>query len=258
MVIAAAVGATALGACSDPDGRAVTTGPAPTVTSRPATAGPSGGSGGAAAGEPGEPPAEPAAPTTAAPLPPPPPPETGVPGLDSDDVFCAAWSRYAGSFQVIAVASSFLVDDPRRAFEIELAGSTTVVGAYADLFAHWPTELEPDRATAEQVFGPFAARAADTASLLDAAGATPDDVAAIEEAWLVALANRNPEEPDVELPLDAARAELVATAADTMYATRGPLSLDPALATEVEPTLTYDYLAQNCPDEGLLAGADAT
>lgn len=258
MVIAAAVGATALGACSDPDGRAVTTGPAPTVTSRPATAGPSGGSGGAAAGEPGEPPAEPAAPTTAAPLPPPPPPETGVPGLDSDDEFCAAWSRYAGSFQVIAVASSFLVDDPRRAFEIELAGSTTVVGAYADLFAHWPTELEPDRATAEQVFGPFAARAADTATVLEQAGAGADDLAALEAAWLAALANRNPESPDVELDLDGDLADLLRAAAETMYNTRGPLNRDPSLETDLEPVLTYEYLARTCPDEGLLAGGDGT
>lgn len=240
MTIGAALVAAGLtvGACSEPDERSrpVTTGPEPTVP-------------------------EPTVPATTVPPPPPPPappPETGVPGLDSDDVFCAAWSRYAGSFQVIAVASSFLIDDPRRAFELEVAGSHTVVNAYAELLEHWPRELTDERATAEQVFGPLATREADTASVLEAAGATPADLAAIDAAWLTALANRNPESPDVDLALDGPLADLVGAAADTMYNSRGPLHHDPTLITEIEPVRTYEYLARTCPDEGLLAGVDGT
>ena len=33
-------------------------------------------------------------------------PETGVPGIDSGDVFCRAWSEFAGSFQALGLVSA--------------------------------------------------------------------------------------------------------------------------------------------------------
>jgi hypothetical protein len=197
-------------------------------------------------------------PTTVPPAPPPPPPETGVPGLDSPDAFCAAWSRYAGSFQVVAVASSFLIDEPQRAFELEVAAATTVTDAYAALAATWPAELETEREAAlDTAFGPFAARAERARVLLaraiEDAGTGQEAVAA---AWEAALATRDPDDPglQVDLPGDAQAA--VTAAAGGFAESEQPIYADPALVTDVATPLTDAYLLANCPDEGQLAGSD--
>lgn len=197
-------------------------------------------------------------PTTVPPPPTAPPPETGVPGLDSADAFCAAWSRYAGSFQVVAVASSFLVDEPQRAFELEVAAATTVTEAYAALAATWPAELEAEREAAlDTAFGPFAARAERARTLLaeelERAGTDPDAIAA---AWEAALATRNPDDPSLQVDLPADAQAAVAAAAGGVAASEPPIYADPALVTDVATPRTDSYLLANCPDEGQLAGAD--
>lgn len=198
-----------------------------------------------------------AAVTTAAPAPTAPPPTTGVPGLDSDDAFCAAWSRYAGSYQVLAVAAFFLADQPGRAFELEVAAADTVAAAHADLGANWPAELESERGAAwESSYGPFAARAARVGELLAEAGATPAQRRAISAAWLDALARRNPDDPDVPLELDGELAALVAAAATAVAAELPPIPQDPTLVIDTATPLTDAYTASNCPDAGLLAGSD--
>ncbi|HUC31965.1 MAG TPA: hypothetical protein VMS14_01105, partial [Ilumatobacteraceae bacterium] len=35
------------------------------------------------------------------------PEPTGVPGVDDEDEFCAAWARYSGTLQALGVASAF-------------------------------------------------------------------------------------------------------------------------------------------------------
>ncbi|HWL44028.1 MAG TPA: hypothetical protein VNQ73_13890 [Ilumatobacter sp.] len=226
------------------------------------TAAPPGGATSEQQPSPGGPTAgQPPAPGPTGPPPTAAPPETGIPGLDSDDVFCAAWSRFAGSFQVIAVASSFLVDDARRAFELELAGSITVTDAYAALGEHWPAELARERdAALNGQLGPFATRAERArqvlAEALDGEGGGREAWDALVAAWEQMLATRNPDEPDVELavPGDALAALTAATLA--FAGAEPPLYADPALITDVETPLADAYRRANCPDEGLLAGTD--
>ena len=39
-------------------------------------------------------------------------PDGGVPGIDSDDPFCRAWSEFAGSFQALSLTASFGATPP--------------------------------------------------------------------------------------------------------------------------------------------------
>jgi len=49
-------------------------------------------------------------------------PDVGVPGIDSADPFCRAWSEFAGSFQALAFAS--IADtDPVAAARLEVVAS---------------------------------------------------------------------------------------------------------------------------------------
>lgn len=192
----------------------------------------------------GEPTAPPGPPPTA------PPPETGVPGLDSDDAFCAAWSRFAGSFQVVAIASSFAA--PGEASRLEVAASGTVASAHAEMMSRWPAELAAEHdAMLIEAFGGFAARAERAASYL-----SPDVVGAVDAAWLDALARRNPDEALLDVQLDGRAAAALAAAADAFGAEVVPVNADPTLVSDVATPLTDAYLAEHCPDEGLLAGSD--
>lgn len=211
------------------------------------------------------------APTTAAtdatPAPTLPPPETrvsvvaleevGTPGLDSDDAFCASWSRFAGSFQVVAVTAAFGSGGPEQLAALEVAASPTVTSAYGDLLANWPDELA-DEATlvADDFLGPFARRIGGARDALDDAGADEATIAAISEAWLAGLAQRDPSTPEfvVDLPDDvwATIDDAAALFADQ----RVPFGADPSLVTNVATPLTSEYLAVSCPDQGTLSGQE--
>jgi hypothetical protein len=231
-------------ACSDSDDDAVSG-----SASAPADASPVSSDLGASAPAP--------LPTTVPPPPSAPPPETGVPGLDSTDAFCAAWSRYAGSFQVVAVASSFLIDEPQRAFELEVAAADVVMRAFADMESAWPAALEAEReAGLVATFQPFATRAGTAVELLVGAGADPVVIDSISAAWFDALSTRNPDNPDVAVALGPEAAGFVAAAAEQLSTTLPPIYADPALVTDVATPLTDAYLLANCPDEGQLAGSD--
>ena len=54
----------------------------------------------------------------------PPVPETGVPGIASDDLFCRAWSEYAGSVQALSLA--WAVQPAAAASALEVAASDAV------------------------------------------------------------------------------------------------------------------------------------
>jgi hypothetical protein len=184
-------------------------------------------------------------------------PEEGVPGLDSLDEFCSSWSRFGGSFQVISVASAFLSADPTAAFGIEVAASPVVTDSFERLLSAWPEELTDEFDTvADTVFGPFAARAADALDTLSAAGATEADLTQLTDAWIAALAQRDPTTPEVALALPADLQSLVDAAAEDFAADHPTVFADPALVNEVETPLTDQYLAVSCPDQGSLAGGE--
>jgi len=129
-------------------------------------------------------------------------PESGVPGIDSDDAFCAAWSRFGGSWQVIQVAANF-ADDPAIAVEMEVVAAPVIDEAYDAMFAAWPETLEAEReAVAEDFFGPLARRADAALEALDAVGATEDDLAWLAKGWVTALLRRDLDDPVLLPDLD--------------------------------------------------------
>ncbi len=183
-------------------------------------------------------------------------PESGVPGLDSDDLFCAAWSRFGGTWQVLLVGSTFL-DDPELVARWEVASAPLVVGAHSELFAQLPAELESERAAlADGYFGVFERRALDARDALVGSGANGGDIAGLSEAWLAALESRDPATPDVEFVEPDALVGLVDVASAELLGRRNAFHLDPSLIVTVETPLTDAYLESNCPDQGTLAGGE--
>jgi hypothetical protein len=183
-------------------------------------------------------------------------PETGVPGLDSDDAFCAAWSRFGGSWQVIQVAANF-APDPAIVPTLEVIAAPVVAAAYDALFAAWPDELADERATvADGFFGPLDRRAETALDALDAAGATSGDLAALGAAWEAALADRQPGDPVVAPDLSAALGSLVVVAAADLDSRLAGFVADPSMVITVETPRTDAYLATACPDQGALTGAE--
>ncbi|MCB0966328.1 MAG: hypothetical protein KDB37_05795 [Ilumatobacter sp.] len=184
---------------------------------------------------------------------------TGVPGLDADDAFCRAWSRFAGSFQVVAVNAAFGGSDELRLATLEVVAAPTVTSAYAELSATWPDDLASEAdAALDEVYGPFARRLAEARIELVAEGADADDLAAIDDAWLLALAGRRPDDPEVVIDLTDDEWVLVDAAAPAYLDTVGPWADDVTLITTTEIPLTSAYLADNCPDQGVLAGQEVT
>ncbi len=183
-------------------------------------------------------------------------PEIGVPGLDDEDVVCRAWSRFAGSFQVAAVAASF-ADDPIEAARLEVVASPVVAAAVDDMIDNWPDALADEAEVAADGFiGPYARRSARALDALVAAGADDDALDGLAAAWLAALAVRDPGEilPELDLPDDLAR--LVEVATDDFDAQVVPIPSDPSLVTDVEVPATESFLFETCPDRGTLAGGE--
>jgi hypothetical protein len=182
-------------------------------------------------------------------------PEVGVPGLDSTDTVCRSWSRFGGSFQVVAVAASFGGGGPLAATELEVAAAPTVTSAYDALLAAWPDELAGERAVvADDYLGPFAGRARHAVDALVSAGATPSDLEVIAAAWEAALAERDPSSAEFELALDEPLGAMVAAAAARFAGEVAPVPEDPELVVTAETPATDAYLEANCPDQGTLSG----
>jgi hypothetical protein len=196
-------------------------------------------------------------PATTAPTAPPPtagPADTGVPGLDSEDAFCSAWSRFGGSWQLLVQAGAAM--DPFQVARLEVIASTVVQGAYDDVLAAWPAELESERdVVADAYFGAFQRRSADAAAALADAGATDADIAGLAQVWDTALAQYDPSStvavvvpPEIEPVVDHA--------ASAFSAARVPLPDDPSMVITAETPLTDAFLATACPDEGWIVGQD--
>lgn len=205
------------------------------------------------------------APTTAAPTLPPPEPavtvvqleEVGTPGLDSEDAFCSSWSRFAGSFQVVAVTAAFGSGPPEELAALEVAAAPTVTDAFDDLIANWPSELADEAdLVADDFLGPFARRSAEARDALDAVGADDTTIAAISAAWLDGLARRDPSTPEFVVDLGDAEWATIDEAAAVFAAQRVPFGSDPSLVTNVVTPRTDEYLAVSCPDQGTLSGQE--
>jgi hypothetical protein len=196
-------------------------------------------------------------PATTGPTAPPPtagPADTGVPGLDSEDAFCSAWSRFGGTWQLLVQAGA--AADPAQVARLEVIASTVVQGAYDDVFTAWPAELESERdVVADAYFGAFQRRSADALTALQSAGATADDVAALAAAWDAALAQYDPSTTvDVVVPPDLE--PLIDQAATAFSEARVPLQQDPSMQITAETPLTDAFLATACPDEGWIVGQE--
>jgi hypothetical protein len=178
-------------------------------------------------------------------------PETGVPGIDSADEFCRAWSEFAGSFQAVGLVSA--VGDPGNAFRLEVLASPAVVDAVFALDANLPAELEDERiALVADFAGPYFARASAAEALLDA-----DVRDAIAAAWILQLTELGVDDPflDVDLP-GVADAALFVRAVEAFTTAFPSIVEDPSLITDAQIPLTNAYLAANCPDQGILGGND--
>jgi hypothetical protein len=184
-------------------------------------------------------------------------PEIGVPGLDSTDAFCSSWSRFGGSFQVVAVAAAFGSGTPEQLAALEVAAAPTVTGAYADLLANWPEELASEfEIVADDFLGPFARRLAAAYDSLAAVGADAATVAAIGDAWLAGLARRDPSTPEFVVDLPDEIWGTIDEAAEVFGARLVPFGSDPSLVTDVSTPLTSEYLGASCPDQGTLSGQE--
>ncbi|MEX2627032.1 MAG: hypothetical protein WD225_09100, partial [Ilumatobacteraceae bacterium] len=183
-------------------------------------------------------------------------PQVGVPGLDAEDAVCRAWSRFAGSFQVAAVAASF-ADQPVAAARLEVVASPVVATAVDEMIDNWPESLADEaELAADGLIGPYARRSERALDLLVEAGAEAADLDRLSEIWLDSLAVRDPAEvlPDLVLPDDLARLVDVATAEFDAQVVAIPD--DPSLVTDVELPATEAFLAGTCPDRGTLAGGE--
>jgi hypothetical protein len=183
-------------------------------------------------------------------------PEIGVPGLDSDDRFCAAWSRFGGTWQVLTVGAAFL-DDPPTVARWEAASSQVVLDAYDDLVANFPSELAEERdLVVREYFGVLRQRIETARLALERAGVDAADVARLGEAWIAALSVRDQFDADIRLQLPPDLEPLVTEAAGSVLAQRGPFNQDPTMVVTAATPATDDYLAVACPDRGALAGQE--
>ena len=182
--------------------------------------------------------------------------ETGVPGIESDDDLCRAWSEYAGSFA--ALAGAWQVLEPADAARLEVAASSALVQAVGGLAEHLPAELEGEReAFTVNVPGPMLRRAERAGSALEVAGLDAAGRARLGEAWLAAPADAGVDPTSIELDVGAADAGALDAAAAEFADDVPPMGLDPSLdTTEYDISASLAYVTAECPDQGTLAGND--
>lgn len=182
-----------------------------------------------------------------------------IPGLDSEDRFCRAWSRFTGTFQVLSVSAAFGLVDDAELLRRELVSAGTTIQSGSDLVDAVGDVVESELGVvSEFLVGPYSARAADALAALVDAGASRDDLDALDAAWLSALESNDWAELELDLLVRGDRADLIDRAARIFSAQRPGWFEDTALdVAEFSIPLTIDYAVANCPDEGVLAGVDA-
>ncbi len=181
-------------------------------------------------------------------------------GLDSEDRFCRAWSRFTATFQVLSVPAAFGLIDGAELLRREVASAGLTVQSGAELIDALPATAESEaEVVAESLVGPYAARATDALDALAAAGASDEDLAAVDVAWLAALETYDWVDLELDLELDGALGDLVDSAAVLFGEQRPDWFDDTALDVgEFAIPLTLEYAVENCPDAGALAGIDAS
>jgi hypothetical protein len=183
------------------------------------------------------------------------PEATGVPGLDSADAFCAAWSRFGGTWQVSLAAGAFAGAD--ESARLEVIAAPVVGEAYSAIFAAWPDELAPEQdLVADAYFGAFQRRSVDALAALDRAGAQPAQLDALADLWVAALGSRDPSNPVLEVALPDDLASVVDAATADFASQRTALVEDPSMVITASTPLTDEYLATACPDQGAITGSD--
>lgn len=184
-------------------------------------------------------------------------PEEAAPGIDSEDPFCRAWSEFAGSFQALTFASIDAAD-PLVGARLEVVAGGAVVEAARSLDDAFPDEIVDEREVfVDDVIGPFARRAARAADELRSAGVGDDDIELLGDAWLAALVGSDPADPTLSVDIPAELDAAIDAATVAFAATVPPIAADPSLITRAEAPGTFGYLAEQCPDQGVLAGNDA-
>jgi hypothetical protein len=182
-------------------------------------------------------------------------PEQGVPGIDSEDPFCRAWSEFAGSFQALAFASAL---DAANATEREVLAAAAVVDAARTLDETFPDPVVAERELfVDEVIGPFARRAARAVAELRSVGVADDGLSRLAAVWLSALATTDAEDREVAIETPADLADAVAAAATSFAEDVPPIVADPSLITDADAPATFGYIAEQCPDQGILSGNDA-
>ena len=183
------------------------------------------------------------------------PPPTGVPGLDSDDDFCSAWSRFGGSWQVLVQAN--FAGDPQQAARLEVIASTLVGDAYDDVFEVWPSDLDDEReVVADGYFGPFRRRSTDALQALVDSGASDDDIARLADVWSQSLAGYDPAAAAIDVEVPADLESLVSDATELFVQQRVALPEDPTMVITVSTPETDAFLGTACPDQGWIVGQD--
>jgi hypothetical protein len=183
-------------------------------------------------------------------------PDTGVPGIDSDDLFCRSWSRFAGSFQALALASS-MAGDPSSAVVAELSASGAIIAAVTGLEEHLPDALSDEReALTVDLAGPMLRRAERAGDQLRAAGLTDREIDGLGRAWLAALSEAGVDQPDIEVDIPTGLRPAVDTAAAAFASSVPPIVADPSLVTDARAPRSEAYVAARCPDQGTLGGND--
>lgn len=191
-------------------------------------------------------------PTTAGPTAPvtQPPGDTGVPGIDDPDAFCAAWARFSGSVQIIAVASAFGGMSSLELAGLELTAAPSIVDAVDAIAEHWPAGLAVEHdAAVDSFLGPFRRRAEHAVEALRGAAVSDAELSELRAAWDAVVRTRDPEVPVVE-PKVAASLQVKLDAGSTAFdAALNPFRSDPSLSVGTDRIpLTIAYLASSCPD----------
>jgi hypothetical protein len=148
--------------------------------------------------------------------------------------------------------------DPLVGARLEVVAAGAVVAAVRSLDDAFPDEVADEREVfVDDVIGPFARRAARAADELRSVGVGEADIELLGEAWLAALVASDATDPGITVAVPAELDTAVAAATAAFAADVPPIAGDPSLVTRAEAPATLGYLAERCPDQGVLAGNDA-
>jgi hypothetical protein len=183
-------------------------------------------------------------------------PDTGVPGIESDDVFCRSWSEFAGSYQALTFA--WAIQGGEAAARLEVVATDVLTSAVERMGQSLPSELEADRqALTVDLPAPLLRRAERAREILSTSGVDDATIESLGQAWLAAVTDAGLESETLAVPIDDIQLNgSVAESALMLLEELPPITEDPSLIVDVDISTTEEYLFENCPDRGVLAGND--